>query len=65
MYGALGEGILLTYDKYDEECYGNSKWERDIHNDLKKGIDLMFDFKEELHELHPAAVELIAKILKV
>ena len=46
------------HKEYDERC------KRDIQQDLKSGIDLLFDFKNLLSKLHPGASESIIRMVR-
>ena len=39
------------------------KWQRDGLGDLKHGLDLIFELKEKLEELHPIAKETLIRLL--
>jgi hypothetical protein len=41
----------------------DNKYERDMKEDMKTAIDLLFKFKEGLDKLHPECVNLIQKML--
>jgi hypothetical protein len=46
------------HKEYEERC------KRDIQQDLKSGIDLLFDFKKQLSKLHPGASESLLRMVR-
>ena len=44
--------------KYEKKC------QRNVENDLKKALDLFFDLRNLLDELHPSAIEFFIKLMK-
>lgn len=46
------------HKEYEERC------KRDIQQDLKSGIDLLFDFKKQLSKLHPGASESLIRMVR-
>lgn len=42
----------------------NKTWERNVQEDLKKAIDLLFDFKASLDKLHPECTRVIERIMQ-
>lgn len=43
----------------------DSKYDRNLKDDFKKAVDLLWKFKEELNELHPNCEFLINQLLGV
>lgn len=39
-------------------------WERNIQDDLKEAIDLLFNFKASLEKLHPECTRVIERIMQ-
>lgn len=44
--------------EYEERC------KRDMQEDLKSAIDLVFDFKRELGKFHPGATETVLRMVR-
>ena len=58
---------LIPVDSMKTECVRNpsteDRWERNIREDIKQGMDLIFEFKEKLNKLHPLAQEVLVGML--
>lgn len=42
----------------------NKTWERDMQQDMKEAIDLLFKFKESLDKLHPECTRFIERMMQ-
>lgn len=42
----------------------NGKYNRNAKDDMKKAVELLFEFKENLDKLHPTCIELISAMLQ-
>lgn len=45
------------------ESQFEKRWERDALGDLKHGLDLIFELKSALDELHPIAAETLIRLI--
>lgn len=57
----------LNAGMFQERCVENPIQSRHIRNekeDLKKGIDLLYSFKQELDSLHPHVCNIIENLLQ-
>ena len=39
---------------------GDNKWNRNLKDDLKTAVELVFEFKEKLEKLHPRVSDIVA-----
>lgn len=46
------------HKKYEARC------KRDMQEDLKEGIDIIFEFKKSISKLHPGATESILRLIR-
>lgn len=44
---------------------GEDKWARDMAEDTKTAIDLLFKFKKELDKLHPEVLTVIENMMQI
>jgi hypothetical protein len=60
MLGRIGNAPLQA------ACESRSAigWERDEQEDMKKGIDYLYEFKKKLRELHPSVLDAIENMLQ-
>lgn len=58
----------LVTDKHEhesEDCFArNPKSTRDQKEDLKRGIDFLYSFRQALNELHPSVLPIIEALIK-
>jgi hypothetical protein len=53
----------VSYMNEQHKDYEN-RCKRDIQEDMKSAIDLVFDFKRELAKFHPGASECILRMIR-
>ena len=50
---------IRPYIPSQEESDYNERLKRDMRDDIRHGLDLLFKFKDELEKMHPGATEII------
>ncbi len=61
----LSKLITEKHEHEMEECFArNPKSVRDQKEDLKRGIDFLYSFKQALNELHPSVLHIIESMIK-
>ncbi len=61
----LSRLITERHEHETEDCFSrNPKIGRDQKDDLKKGIDFLYSFKQALNELHPSVLPIIESMIK-
>ena len=61
----LSKIITEKHEHETEDCFArNPRAIRDQKEDLKKGIDFLYSFKQALSELHPSVLPIIESMIK-
>jgi hypothetical protein len=61
----LSRLITERHEHETEECFArNPKSTRDQKEDLKRGIDFLYSFKQALNELHPSVLPIIESMIR-
>jgi hypothetical protein len=61
----LSKLITEKHEHETEDCFArNPKSVRDQKEDLKRGIDFLYSFKQALNELHPSVLPIIESMIR-
>lgn len=64
MLSRISRPILEYAASYSTKDDRMKLWERDEVEDMKKGIEYLYEFKEKLSKLHPLVLESIENLLQ-
>lgn len=60
MLGRIGNDPIQTCSQPSVP----NNWNRDEQEDMKKGIEYLYEFKKKLRDLHPTVLDAIENILQ-
>ena len=60
---------MLSNMRFNTPCTAmpqvDERWNRDMKDDMKKAIDILWKFKADLDQLHPECASIIEKMLQL
>jgi len=63
MLGRIGNKPLMPYEA-PRQLHNEDKYQRNEIEDMKKGIEYLYEFREKLFNLHPIVFDAIEKMLQ-
>lgn len=64
MLGRIGNSPLMACEAPRNAVQHEDKWQRNEVEDMKKGIEYMYEFREKLSKLHPVVLDAIENLLQ-